>query len=78
MNFHSYLFSKGGEKFKASNSLWFWRLMLKWERILGPKQKDRTTTLFLKTLSKRGEIIFICKNRLDKLRGEFIQGEIFI
>jgi hypothetical protein len=58
MNFHSYLFSKGGEKFKVSDSLWFWRLMLKGERILGPKQKDRTTTLFLKTLSKRGRDYF--------------------
>jgi hypothetical protein len=40
--------------------------------IIGPKQKDHTTTLFLKTFSKkkeeklikRGKLIGICKNPL--------------
>jgi hypothetical protein len=35
-----------GEKvFKSSQSLHFWRLMPKGERVLSPKQKDRTTTI---------------------------------
>jgi hypothetical protein len=32
----------------------FWRLMPKGEKLLGPKQKDRTTTLFSKNCFKRG------------------------
>jgi hypothetical protein len=38
--------------------------MPKGERIIGPKQKDRTTTLFSKTFSKRGRDIQITKNLL--------------
>jgi hypothetical protein len=34
--------------YKASSSLCSWRLMPKGERVIGPKQKDRTTTLFSK------------------------------
>jgi hypothetical protein len=35
-----------GEKItKGSQSLRFWRLMPKGEKILSPKQKDRTTTI---------------------------------
>jgi hypothetical protein len=57
---HSYLFHHLGEgirpqrgrKFqKGSRSLRFWRLMPKGERVLSPKQKDRTT------ISKKIEII---------------------
>jgi hypothetical protein len=34
---------KGGENKKGSKVLRFWRLMPKGEKILSPKQKDRTT-----------------------------------
>jgi hypothetical protein len=36
-----------GRKFKGLSGLCFWRLMPKGEKILSPKQKDRTTTYFL-------------------------------
>jgi hypothetical protein len=32
--------------------------MPKGERLIGPKQKDRTTTLFSKTFFKKGERLF--------------------
>jgi hypothetical protein len=38
----------------ASSSLYFWHLLPKGEKVIGPKQKDRTTTLFSKTFSKSG------------------------
>ena len=45
--FHSYFFYQWGRKYKkGSQSLCFWRLMPKGEKILSPKQKDRTTTNF--------------------------------
>jgi hypothetical protein len=43
---HSYLLVPIGEKVnKGSQSLCFWRLMPKGEKLLSPKQKDRTTTI---------------------------------
>jgi hypothetical protein len=47
--------------------------MPKGERVIGPKQKDHTTTLFSKNSFKKGEKLFIkgekliviCKNPLD-------------
>jgi hypothetical protein len=44
---HSYLLVPMGRKFKLKGSqrLHFWRLMPKGERILSPKQKDRTTMI---------------------------------
>jgi hypothetical protein len=33
------------EKIKGSNVLYFWRLMLKGDKILSPKQKDCTITI---------------------------------
>jgi hypothetical protein len=38
-------FTNGGESKKGSQSLRFWRLMPNEEKILSPKQKDRTTTI---------------------------------
>jgi hypothetical protein len=44
MNLHTYLLYHLGEKCKrGSQVLRFWRLMPKGEKILSPKQKDRTT-----------------------------------
>jgi hypothetical protein len=54
MTFHSYLFyhlggnekpQRGRKCKKGSNVLHIWRLMPKGEKILSPKQKDRTTTI---------------------------------
>jgi hypothetical protein len=43
--FHSYLLVPMGEKvIRALQSLHFWRLMLKGNKVISPKQKDRTTT----------------------------------
>jgi hypothetical protein len=36
---------KGGENAKGSQVLRFWRLMPKGEKLLSPKQEDRTTTI---------------------------------
>jgi hypothetical protein len=61
MNLHSYLFyhlrenirpQRGRKMLKGSQVLCFWRLMPKGEKILSPKQKDRTT------ISKKIEINF--------------------
>jgi hypothetical protein len=42
--FHSYFLVPMGEKvIKGSHVLRFWRLMPKGEKILSPKEKDRTT-----------------------------------
>jgi hypothetical protein len=38
-------FINGGENIKGSNVLRFWRLMPKGEKILSPKQNDRTTAI---------------------------------
>jgi hypothetical protein len=38
--------------------------MPKGERVIGPKQKDHTTTLFSKTFSKRGRDYLNCKTLL--------------
>jgi hypothetical protein len=52
MTFHSYLYYHLGENIrpqrgrkmqKGSQVLRFWRLMPKGEKVLSPKQKDRTT-----------------------------------
>jgi hypothetical protein len=58
MNLHSYLFYQWGESMrrivKGSQALRFWRLMPKGEKVLSPKQKDRTTILkFSKTKGKK-------------------------
>jgi hypothetical protein len=69
INLHSYLFyqkvekvlgPKGGEFDRALKILRFWQLMLKGEKVLGPKQKDRTTTFFKnsKTISQKGRNYF--------------------
>jgi hypothetical protein len=42
MTFHSYSLITKGE-IRALKILRFWRLMPKGEKVLGPKQKDRTT-----------------------------------
>jgi hypothetical protein len=39
--------------------------MPKGERIIDPKQKDCTTTLFSKNFFKKGREYSICKNPLD-------------
>jgi hypothetical protein len=54
IKFHSYpLISKGGENRPQNERikrplkfLCFWRLMPKGEKVLGPKQKNRNTTIF--------------------------------
>jgi hypothetical protein len=51
--------------------------MPKGERIIGPKQKDRTTTLFSKNFFKRGEIIQIAKTLLIA-KGRTSSGGAFI
>jgi hypothetical protein len=44
MTFHSYTLITKGESFKwPFKFLCFWRLMPKGEKVIGPKQKDRTT-----------------------------------
>jgi hypothetical protein len=48
--------------------------MPKGEKLIGPKQKDRTTTCFLKTFSKRGEIIKITKTLLTAKRRTSLGG----
>jgi hypothetical protein len=58
MNLHSYLFYQWGESMrrivKGSQALRFWRLMPKGEKVLSPKQKDRTTILKIsKTKGKK-------------------------
>jgi hypothetical protein len=52
--------------------------MPKGERIIGPKQKDYTTTLFSKNFFKKGgEIIQIAKNLLTA-KGRISSGGAFI
>jgi hypothetical protein len=53
ITFHSYFFTNGEKVLEGSQSLCFWRIMPKEEKILSPKQKDRTTTI-----SKKIEIKF--------------------
>jgi hypothetical protein len=43
MTSHSYPLITKGEKFKGFQVSSFWRLMPKGEKVIGPKQKDRTT-----------------------------------
>jgi hypothetical protein len=47
-------FYKGGEMIWPLKFLRFWRLMPKGERLIDPKQKDRTTNQILKNVFKRG------------------------
>jgi hypothetical protein len=42
----------------------FLALNAKWGEINRPKQKDRTTTLFFKSL-KFSKLVFLCENPLD-------------
>jgi hypothetical protein len=58
-------FHKGGESLRPLRFLHFWRLMAKGEKLLGPKQKDRTTTLFSNNFFKKEERIFKLQNPLD-------------
>jgi hypothetical protein len=65
MNFHSYPFTKGRENNRPLRFLRFWHLIPKGDKLIGPKQKDRTTTLSYKNFfQKRGEIIQIAKTLL--------------
>jgi hypothetical protein len=51
--------------------------MPKGERIIGPKQKDRTTTLIAKSFSKRGRDYSNCKNLLTA-KGRTSLGGAFV
>jgi hypothetical protein len=55
----------------------FWRLMPKGERLIGPKQKDRTTTHFQKLFHKGEDIISITKTLLTA-KGRTSSGGAFI
>jgi hypothetical protein len=50
--------------------------MPKGQRIIGPKQKDRTTTLFSKNYFKKRERLLILQKPSLQLRGELLQGEL--
>jgi hypothetical protein len=82
INFHSYPFYKGGENDRPHKFLRFRRLMPKGEKLIGPKQKDRTTTLFSKTISLKGRNYWKGKKLLQKpswlLRGELLQGSFYL
>jgi hypothetical protein len=51
-------------------------LNAKGEKLLGPKQKDRTATLFSKNCFKNGKKILKLQKPSCPLRGEFIQREL--
>jgi hypothetical protein len=57
-------FYKGGEKIRPLQFLHFWCLMLKGEKLIGPKQKDRAANLFSNFFSKRGRNYSNYKNPL--------------
>jgi hypothetical protein len=64
MNFHSYPFYKGGESYRPLSFLCFWRLMPMGEKLIGPKQKDRTITpppCFQKLFHKGGKLFKLQK-----------------
>jgi hypothetical protein len=52
--------------------------MPKGEKLIGPKQKDCTTTHFqiFKTISQRGRNY--CKNPLDNEGGNFFRGSFYL
>jgi hypothetical protein len=84
MTFHSYpLITKGELKGPQDSS--FLAINAKGEKVLGPKQKDHTTTFskfkisfgFKNSIGIISSCIF-SKNPLDKLRGEFLKGEIYL
>jgi hypothetical protein len=56
--------------------------MPKGEKLIGPKQKDRTTTLFSKSISLKGRNYWKGKKLLQKpswlLRGELLQGSFYL
>jgi hypothetical protein len=54
--------------------------MLKGEKLKGPKQKDRTTTLFLKTVSQRGRDykLFKLQKPSWQVREELLQGSFYL
>jgi hypothetical protein len=52
--------------------------MPKGEKLLGPNQKDRTTTLFSKNLFKKGERIFKQQKTLLIAKGRTPSRELFI
>jgi hypothetical protein len=63
----------------------FLALNAKGERILGPKQKDRTTTLFSKNLTlfsknlfEKGERLFKLQKPSWQLREELLQGSFYL
>jgi hypothetical protein len=71
-----HILSQKGEWVKGPSSLRFWHLMPKGQRIIGPKQKDRTTTLFSKNYFKKRERLLILQKPSLQLRGELLQGEL--
>jgi hypothetical protein len=56
----------------------FWWLMPKVEKLIGPKQKDRTTSLFFKNYFTKGEKLFKLQKPSWQLRGELLQGELLL
>jgi hypothetical protein len=52
--------------------------MPKWEKLIGPKQKDRTTNLFSKNFFKKGEKLCKLQKPSWQLKGELFSGGAFI
>jgi hypothetical protein len=58
IHLHSYFFYQMGEYSKGSQVLRFWRLKPKGEKVLSPKQKDRTTIVNFNFQKTKGRNYF--------------------